>query len=329
MDMPNFSLRSFRLEDLDRISEIESRIAGHPRRGFLSKRFSVVAADPDGFITCAATDGETLVGYGIARLQEGEFGIRGAAAVLDVIGVDPDLQGKGIGTAVISGIDEQMKKRNIGTLRTQVDWGNPAMIGFFSSTGFLLAPYQIIERDTSPLGEEIAEVGPVKMDGKWRVHNGAGGDYYEKLSRDRVPVRSLKEGDLAAVVRIDGKHTGIDRSAYLAAKFREMLIESGIRVSLVAEDNGIVTGFIMARVDFGEFGSVEKAAVIDTVGVHPAYGGTGIGHALLSQLLLNLSTLKVESVQVQVSLENFDLQRFLYTHGFHQSQRLVLTRTIR
>jgi ribosomal protein S18 acetylase RimI-like enzyme len=327
--MPNLSLRPFRPEDLDRISGIESRIVGLPRKGFLSKRFTAVAATPDGFITCAAMEGETLAGYGIARLQEGEFGIRGAAAVLDVIGVEPGLQGKGVGTAVISGIQEQMKKRNIGTLRTQVDWGNPSMIGFFSSTGFLLAPYQIIERDTSPLGEDVAEVGPVKMDGKWRVHSGAGGDYYEKLSRDRVPVRSLKEGDLAAVVRIDGKHTGFDRSAYIGAKFREMLTESGIRVSLVSEDDGIVTGFIMARVDFGEFGNVEKGAVIDTIGVHPAYGGSGIGHALLSQLLLNLATLKVESVQVQVSQENFDLQRFLSAHGFHQSQRLVLTKDIR
>src|SRR5512134_347112 len=328
MDMPNLSIRPLRPEDLDRVSDIESRVVGHPRKGFLSKRFSVLAAATDGFLTCAAMDGGKLAGYGIARLQEGEFGIRGAAAVLDVIGVDPEYQGKGIGKSVIAGIGEQMRKRGIGALRTRVDWGNPVMIGFFSSAGFLLAPYQVIERDTSPLVEEVAEVGPVKMDGKWRVHSGAGGDYYEKLSRDNIPVRSLREGDLAAVVRIDGKHSGLDRSAYIGAKFREMLVESGIRVSLVAEDAGIVTGFIMARVDFGEFGNVEKAAEIDTIGVHPAYGGAGIGHALLSQLFLNLSTLKVESVQVQVSQENFELQRFLYKHGFHQSQRLVLTRNI-
>jgi ribosomal protein S18 acetylase RimI-like enzyme len=326
--MPSLSLRPLRPEDLDRVSDIESRVVGHPRKGFLSKRFSVLAAAPDSFLTCAATDGGNLAGYGIARLQEGEFGIRGAAAVLDVIGVDPEHQGKGIGKSVIAGIGEQMRKRGIGALRTRVDWGNKSMIGFFSSAGFLLAPYQVIERDTSPLVEEVAEVGPVKMDGKWRVHSGAGGDYYEKLSRDHVPVRSLGEGDLAAVVRIDGKHSGLDRSAYIGAKFREMLVESGIRVSLVAEDAGIVTGFIMARVDFGEFGNLEKAAEIDTVGVHPAYAGSGIGHALLSQLLLNLSTLKVESVLVQVSQENLGLQRFLYKHGFHQAQRLVLTRNI-
>ena len=326
--MPNLALRPLLPADLDRVSDIESRIVGHPRRAFLSKRFSAVAAAPDGFITCAATDAGKLAGYGIARLQEGEFGIRGAAAVLDVLGVEPESQGKGIGAAVVSGIEEEMGRRNIRTVRTRVDWGNRAMAGFFSAAGFLLAPYQVIERDTSPLVEDVAEVGPVKMDGKWRVHGGPGGEYYEKLSRDRVPVRSLREGDLAAVIRIDAKHSGFDRSVYIGAKFREMLIESGIRVSLVAEDAGIVTGFIMARVDFGEFGNVEKTAEIDTIGVHPAYGGAGIGHALLSRLFLHLSTLKVESVQVQVSQESFELHRFLSAHGFRQSQRLVLTRSV-
>ena len=326
--MSNLLLRTLRLDDLGRVSEIESRIAGHPRKGFMEKRFAVAAAAPEGFITCAAVDGERLAGYGFARLQEGEFGARGAVAVLDVIGVDPDARGRGIGKAVIAEIERGMKEKNIGTLRTQVDWANRDMVGFFSAAGFRLAPCQIIERDTSPLREEIAVVTTVKRDGKGQVHSGPGGNYYEMLSRDRILVRSLKEEDLAAVVRIDGKLTGLDRTAYYGAKFREMLIESGIRVSLVAEDAGIVTGFVMARVDFGEFGKVEKTAAIDTIGVHPTHAGSGIGHALLSQLLLNLSTLQVESVLVQVASEDFDLRRFLHACGFVPSQRLALAKTV-
>ena len=200
------------------------------------------------------------------------------------------------------------------------------MIRFFSSTGFLLAPAQVLERDTSPLREEIREVGSARADARSMMR--AGGDDYETLSRDRVPVRSLKEDDLAAAVRIDRKLTGRDRSAYYAAKLREMLTESGIRVSLVAEEDGFVVGFVMARVDFGEFGKVDKAAVLDTIGVHPGFAGSGIGHALLSQLFLNLATLQVETVLTQVSPENIDLQRFLYSCGFHPSQRLMLSKTI-
>jgi len=310
--MADLQLRSLHRDDLDRVSAIESRITGHSRKGFLEKRFAAAMESPDGFIACAAAREGKLSGYAIARIQEGEFGARDAVAVLDVIGIDPDAQRKGTGKALLAEMERRMKARGIGTLRTQVDWGSPPMVRFFSSTAFLLAPAQILERDTSPLREDLRE---------------SGGDY-ESLSRDRVPVRSLSEDDLAAAVRIDRKLTGRDRSAYYAAKLREMLTESGIRVSLVAEEDGLVVGFVMARVDFGEFGKVDKAAILDTIGVHPGFAGSGIGHALLSQLFLNLATLQVETVLTQVSPENIDLQRFLYSCGFHPSQRLVLSKTV-
>lgn len=324
--MSDLQLRSLHRDDLDRVCGIESRITGHSRKGFLEKRFAAAAESPDGFIACAAARDGKLAGYAIARIQEGEFGAPGAVAALDVVGIDPDAQGRGIGKALLAEMERRMKDRGIETLRTQVDWGNPAMIRFFSSTGFRLAPSQVLERDTSPLRETIRETGSAGPEGRSPVR-AAGGDY-EPLSRDRVPVRSLLENDLAAVVRIDRKLTGRDRSAYYAAKLREMLTESGIRVSLVAEEDGFVVGFVMARVDFGEFGKVDKAAILDTIGVHPGFAGSGIGHALLSQLFLNLSTLQVETVLTQVSPENVDLQRFLYSCGFHPSQRLVLSKTV-
>jgi ribosomal protein S18 acetylase RimI-like enzyme len=324
--MADLQLRSLHRDDIDRVSGIESRITGHSRKGFLEKRFAAAVESPVGFIAFAAVRDGKVAGYAIARIQEGEFGAPDAVAVLDVLGIDPDVQRAGIGKTLLAEMERRMKTRGIGTLRTQVDWGNPATIRFFSSTGFLLAPAQILERDTSPLREEIREVGSAGADA--RSPKRAGGDYYETLSRDRVPVRSMKEDDLAAAVRIDRKLTGRDRSAYYTAKLREMLTESGIRVSLVAEEDGFVVGFVMARVDFGEFGKVDKAAILDTIGVHPGFAGSGIGHVLLSQLFLNLATLQVETVLTQVSPENIGLQRFLYSCGFHPSQRLMLSKTI-
>jgi len=324
--MADLSLRPFRRQYLDRISGIESRIAGQPRRAFLEKRFAAAEGAPDDFLDCVALEGETPVGYAFARVQRGEFGEADAVAILDAIGIDPAARGKGAGKAVLAELERRMKERGIGTVRTLVDWRSAAMVRFFSSTGFLLAPVQVLERDCAPLREEVREVGSAGADARSPIP--PGGDYYERLSRDRVPVRSMKEDDLAAAVRIDRKLTGRDRSAYYTAKLREMLKESGIRVSLAAEDDGFVVGFVMARVDFGEFGKVEKAAVLDTIGVPPGFAGTGIGHALLSQLFLNLATLQVETVLTQVSPENLGLQRFLYSCGFHPSQRLVLGKAI-
>lgn len=322
--MSTYTLRSLRPDDLDRVSDIQSRITGSPRKPFFEKHLSLVTVNPKGFFNCGVEEGGTLRGFAFARVQDGDFGTLNKMAVLDIIGVAPEWHGKGIGKTAIGCIEQQVKAKDISVLKTLTILTDRAMTGFFISAGFKLASSQIIERDTSVLREEVVEVAPVKMDSRWQVHSGPGGNDYDILSRDRVFVRSFRKEDLAAIVRIDTKYTGLDRSAYFAAKSREMLNESGVRISVVAEDEGIITGFIMARVDFGEFGKIESQAVIDTIGVHPAYAGAGIGHALLSQLLLNLSTLKVDSVRTEVSWENFALQSFLHRCGFGTSQRLVL-----
>ena len=154
------------------------------------------------------------------------------------------------------------------------------------------------------------------------------GDDFEALSRDRVPVRSLQAADLAAMIAIDRRITGRDRSAYYRRKAAEALEESGVRVSLVAELDGRVVGFIMARVDFGEFGQTEPEGVVDTIAVEPAYAHRKVGAALVSQLLANLGSLRVERVRTELAWDNFALLGFLKRCGFKPSQRLSFARPI-
>lgn len=154
------------------------------------------------------------------------------------------------------------------------------------------------------------------------------GPDFGPLARDRVPVRAMKESDLRAIVAIDRRITGRDRSRYFAQKFQEALHESGVRVSLVAERGEGPVGFIMARVDFGEFGRLEPTAVIDTIGVDPEDRDQGIGRALLSQLLANLTSLRVERVRTEVEWRDRELLAFLDHCGFSPSQELCFSRVI-
>lgn len=154
------------------------------------------------------------------------------------------------------------------------------------------------------------------------------GDDFEALSRDKVPVRSMTADDLDALIAIDRHVTGRDRRVYYERKLAETLDESGIRVSLVAELDGRPVGFVMARLDFGEYGRTEPEAVIDTIGVDPANSGHQIGTAMMSQLMANLSALKVERVRTEVAWDNFGLTAFLERCGFEPAQRLALRRMI-
>lgn len=151
---------------------------------------------------------------------------------------------------------------------------------------------------------------------------------FEALSRDRILVRSMGEQDLGPIIRIDRRITGRDRGAYLKRKLDQALRESGVRVSLVAEADDQVVGFIMARVDYGEFGQTDTAAVMDTIGVDPGYHGQGVGQALVSQLLHNLAALRVETVRTEVDWNNFALNRFLNRCGFQMAQRLSFSRPL-
>lgn len=153
-------------------------------------------------------------------------------------------------------------------------------------------------------------------------------DAPDALSRDRIPARSLRADDLPAIIGLDRRITGRDRTAYYKRKVSEALNESGVRVSLVAEVDGQFAGFMMARVDFGEFGRASAAAVIDTIGVHPAFANRGVGRALLSQLLANLASLRVEVVRTQLDWDEVGLLSFLKACGFKPSQRLCFTRRI-
>ena len=142
------------------------------------------------------------------------------------------------------------------------------------------------------------------------------------LARDRIPVRSLAEKDLHALVMVDRRITGRDRTAYFKRMVTDALSESDVRVSLVAELDSVPVGFIMARVDLGEFGRVETTAVIDTIGVDPEYRQRGVGRALLSQLLVNLQTLRIESIRTELDWRNRELLAFLDRCGFRPSQQL-------
>jgi ribosomal protein S18 acetylase RimI-like enzyme len=159
-------------------------------------------------------------------------------------------------------------------------------------------------------GQELNYGGPARAD-------------FGPLARDRIPVRSMTEADLPALIAIDRGITGRDRTKYFERKLTEVLHESDVRVSLVAEVDGRPVGFIMARVNLGEFGRTEPTAEMDTIGINPEYRDRGIGRALLSQLFANLATLRVENVLTEIDWSNVELLAFLSHCDFKPSARLA------
>lgn len=324
-------LRPLSADDFESVVDIDAALAGRRRPGFFEKRLVAALAEPDSFVYIGCECGGALQGYLIARLLGGEYGETTPVAVLDVIGVSQDNQGRGVGRAMLQSLVDILRHKGIVELHTQADWHNLNFLSFLSASGFRLAPVHVLERGVDYV-ETGAKTDPVRSahatEGGEIDYSDSSGDDFEALARDKVYCRSLLEADLQALIRVDRKSNGNDRSVFYNRKVKEALDESGIRVSLVAEVDKSIVGFIMARVDFGEFDRTEPVAVLDSIVIDPGFRHQHIGSALLSQLLANLATLRLEKIRTVVMPDHFDVLGFLMGNGFHPGQRLTFSLTV-
>ncbi|MCC7461434.1 MAG: GNAT family N-acetyltransferase [Gammaproteobacteria bacterium] len=337
-------VRLLRAEELERAVHIDTANAGRSRRAFLARRLRAAQQSPEDYLHLAVDAHDRLAGFALARVLRGEFGRDEAVAVLDVIDVDRTLAVRGSGQRLFAALGARLRERGVRQVYSESEWTNHTLLRFFAASGFQLARRVILER---AVGEPLAEPAEAVAAGEAGAASpaGEGGvpqrpgtppeidystpvDDFGPLARDRIPTRSMNERDLQALAAIDQRITGRDRLGYFRRKLTEALRDSDVRISLVAEQDAVPAGFIMARVDLGEFGRVESTAVIDTLGVDPRYGGRGIGRALLAQLLSNLGSLRVDRILTDVDWDQADLLGFLAGCGFVPASRLPFVRVL-
>lgn len=325
-------LRRLAQTDLPAVIAIDAASIGRSRRDYMERRLEAALREPSLHLQFAAERAGSLVGYMLARRLEGEFGRTEPALRLEITGVLPSEQGRGIGSKLLGMLESEARRLGVRELRTQAVWRNHSMLRFFGRTGFQLGRNHVIDRELhgggSVEGEQPGNAGEPHRDASGFDYGAQPANDFETLARDRCDVRSLAPTDLADLERIDRRIVGRDRSAYISRLVNEALRDSAVRVSLAAHGGGSVTGFIMAKVDFGDFGRTEPVAVIDTIGVDPGFAKAGIGTALLSQLFVNLLALRVERVETVISWENLALLEFFVRAGFGPSERLAFVKRL-
>lgn len=326
-------VRAMTQHDLDVVVAIDAALEGQPRRAYFQRRLSAALKEPRLHVQLAAADADGLVGYILARRIEGEFGRQFPGLRLEAIGVRPAQRGHGVGKQLIDGLLHYAQQHGVAELRTAARWSDHAMLHWLDAVGFLLAPNQVVECavDEGYRAErgDALEL-PEGLGTSPEIDYGApAGNDFDRVATLHCEVRPMAAADLPQIVRIDRVLTGRNREAYIAAKLDEAMLESGVRVSLSARLGGAIVGYLMARADFGDFGRAQPVAVLDTIGVDPAYAQRGVGHALLSQLFENLGALRVDRVETVVEpATQLALLGFLLRTGFQPSQRLAFVRRV-
>jgi predicted N-acetyltransferase YhbS len=325
-------LRRLAAADLDAVVALDAALSGRTRRAYFERRLAAALRHPGLHLQFAAEEDGAFRGHALARVLEGEFGRTQPGLRLEVISVHPAAQSRGIGRALHRVLEEEAARRSIAEIRTGAGWRDHTMLRFLDGLGYLLAPAQVLmcEVQASPMGarEGAAESPSRDKGGDPNDWSAPAANDFEQAARDTADIHLLKAADFEDVVRIDRKITGRDRRAYMQHALDEALLESGVRISLAARSDGITAGFIMARADLGDFGRTEPVAVIDALDVAPEFAHHGIGHALLSQLFLNLAALRIERVETVVASGNLSLLGFFYGAGFAPAQRLAFVKTV-
>jgi GNAT superfamily N-acetyltransferase len=324
-------IRPLMREDLASVVAIDAGIKGWTRHAYFERRLDAALREPKLHAQFAATDDKGLAGYILARVLEGEFGRVAPGLRLEVIGVRGDAMGHRVGACLFDALSDYGRRHGCADVRTTAAWTDHRMLRWIDAMGFTLAPNHVVDcavagGEYAPQRDDPAAMPSGEAPAPEINYGGRSSDDYERLARDNADVGAMEPGDLADIVRIDRSITGRDRQDYMRHKLVEAMHDSAIRVSLTARLDGTIVGFLMARVDLGDFGRTEPVAVIDTIGVDSGYAHRGVGHALLSQLFVNLGALRIERVETVVAPRDLALLGFLYDVGFTPSQRLPFVR---
>ena len=141
-------------------------------------------------------------------------------------------------------------------------------------------------------------------------------------------VRNLEHVDLPDVVRIDAEALGRRRPEYFELMLMRALNFAGLQISLVAELDGRVVGYLIASLYYGEYGIAAPTASIDAIAVAPDARRLGIAQAMLRQFRENAATIGVGIVRTEVEWDDFDLLAFFRSDGFAPARRVCLERKV-
>ena len=137
------TVRSLTELDLDGIVRIAEKTRGRYEPDLWEDRVTYyLRRAPEGSVV-AESDGE-VVGFMLGDVRTGEFGIEEKSGWIEVLGVDPDAAGRGVGRALAEEMLARFRKAGVVTVRTMVDASMPEVEAFFGALGFAadsLRPY--------------------------------------------------------------------------------------------------------------------------------------------------------------------------------------------
>ena len=140
-------VRRLRPQDLEAVIALDAKSTGRRRDEYFKLKLKQALSDTGIEVSLAAELDGVFAGFLLARVYYGEFGMMEPTAVLDTLGVGPDLRGRHVGAALISQLGTNLLGLGIPRLQTEVSWDNIDLIAFFHHEGFRPAERLCLDLD--------------------------------------------------------------------------------------------------------------------------------------------------------------------------------------
>ena len=137
-------------------------------------------------------------------------------------------------------------------------------------------------------------------------------------------VRTMRQDDLNVIVAVDATASGRRRPRYFELMLQRSIAQAGLQISLVAEVDNRVVGFVIGSLYYGEYGVAEPSASIDAISVDPRVRGKNVGKALMRQLRLIWGLCESQHCGPKFLWDHFGLLGFFRSQGFRPSTRICL-----
>lgn len=146
-ELDGIFVRRLRPADLQAVIGLDAKLSGRRRDEYFKLKLELATNETGVEVSLAAESDGLFVGFVIARVFYGEFGIAEPAAVLEVLGVNPDFRGSGIGHALLAQLTTNLLGLGVRKVSTEVAWDNQQVMAFMHHEGFQPAPRLCLDLD--------------------------------------------------------------------------------------------------------------------------------------------------------------------------------------
>ena len=139
------TVRRMTTQDTEAVLSINEKIIGRPHEAqWESRIIDLLGRNPLGCLV-AEVEGK-VAGFVLADIRGWEFAIP-KSGWIEIVGVSPDFQGKGVARALIEKLGLYFRNHNVDKVLTMVDWNDAGLVGFFRALGFERSEFIVMEKE--------------------------------------------------------------------------------------------------------------------------------------------------------------------------------------